>query len=669
MIDDIAHFEGRLGKVCGPARSGKTEALVRRCVAIAEQGVNPESVLVEVSSAVAAQAFRRRLRTACSSDNAEYAEKVRIVTAIDACIEVLDGDDARAATGRSPRLLTAAEYNFFLEDMKTLGQPVRRLRKMLEFFYDRWSMLEDEQEWLEPGEESKARAHAASLLEAHDAMLVQEAAYVCARFLQDDAGSAARGSYEYVLCDDYQNLSRAEQTCMCLLAEKQLIVAGNPNQQVAHRSGRSYARGFVEFDVHRRNVELFELDCVFGPAGVAAFADALCGCSSMDASLVSRSNRSLDSTFLHGEQEKEAAQVMHVKWDTPEDELNGLTKYIRALVDAAPEGGESGICVVAPNRRWARMLQRMLEKRGFAASCAPASGGIGGDPRKLEKSHALIARTKLALLADEGDVVTWRCWCGFGNHLTNSDAWASLIAYAQERNMGLLDVLQNLNHDITELGCEPFLRAGALAQRYESGREFIDQNKGRKGFALLRAVGAEGLVEFEDVRARMQGDETAHVLESMLRAWESDSCYPDDSRIVRIASYESMTGMEADWVFFVAAIDGFIPVRDAFELVSTDEKRIELTDEQRRLFYNAVSKGRRHVVISHFAKAPLELAEASKMQVIRVRAEGSFDCKSSSESVSGRVAVLRPSIFLREAGAACPVSTGGQALLASLGLN
>ena len=61
MIETIASFDGRIAKVQGPARSGKTEALVRRCACLVRGGAAPETILVETSSAAAAQAFRRRL--------------------------------------------------------------------------------------------------------------------------------------------------------------------------------------------------------------------------------------------------------------------------------------------------------------------------------------------------------------------------------------------------------------------------------------------------------------------------------------------------------------------------------------------------------------------------------------------------------------------------------
>ena len=84
-----------------------------------------------------------------------------------------------------------------------------------------------------------------------------------------------------------------------------------------------------------------------------------------------------------------------------------------------------------------------------------------------------------------------------------------------------------------------------------------------------------------------------------------------------------------------------------------------------------MSKELNHLVVSYFAKASLELAEQSKMQVVRVRAEeqGLSDKEGLKGLASNRVAIVRPSMFLTEAGDARPGSIGGQALLAQFGLN
>ena len=63
-------------------------------------------------------------------------------------------------------------------------------------------------------------------------------------------------------------------------------------------------------------------------------------------------------------------------------------------------------------------------------------------------------------------------------------------------------------------------------------------------------------------------------------------------------------------------------------------------------------------MFSTFSRAPLELAERTKMQVARVRMED-----------SERIATLRPTCFIAEAGAAAPITLGGQTLLADLGMD
>lgn len=123
MIETIASFDGASPRCKDLREAARPKALVRRCACLVRGGAAPETILVETSSAAAAQAFRRRLRRAIGPDLQHAADDVHVRTALETCVAVLDAPAARAATGRVPRLLNDAEYNFFLEDMKTLGQP------------------------------------------------------------------------------------------------------------------------------------------------------------------------------------------------------------------------------------------------------------------------------------------------------------------------------------------------------------------------------------------------------------------------------------------------------------------------------------------------------------------------------------------------------------------
>ena len=67
----------------------------------------------------------------------------------------------------------------------------------------------------------------------------------------------------------------AQQTCLCLLARDQLIVAGNPDETVRVATSFPAPEGFATFDTLRRNVTVFTLDTAFGNPNVTAFCDAV----------------------------------------------------------------------------------------------------------------------------------------------------------------------------------------------------------------------------------------------------------------------------------------------------------------------------------------------------------------------------------------------------------
>ena len=245
MIDTIAAFDGRLAKVEGAERSGKTQALVAHCAHLIQNGEAPASILVAVTNAFAAQAFRKRLRRALPANLIGAALSVRVCTALDAAVSVLDEPAAREATGRVPRILNSAEYNFFLEDLKTIGEHPRKLRSMLGFLDRKMAGYEPREEWNAGTAADSLLAYATRILKLRGAMLAGEVPMLAADFLKSDAGEGARGGFAYVLADDFQNFSHAEQTVLCLLADKQIMVTGNPNQMMSKRGNHPYIEGFL----------------------------------------------------------------------------------------------------------------------------------------------------------------------------------------------------------------------------------------------------------------------------------------------------------------------------------------------------------------------------------------------------------------------------------------
>lgn len=647
QIAAIAAFEGRIAKVEGPARSGKTEALLRRAAAAVAAGCAPEDILIETTTAEGARVARRRLVDALAAagveDGEDVAGRITVACAQQVCLTVLETPEARAATGRAPRVLAPFEYNFFLEDMKTLGTPARRLRSELAHFKRQWCALAPEEDWA-VGEEKDALDLAHRLLGATNAMLEDEVAYLCGLYLQSDAGTGARQQFALVLADGFQNLSAAQQTCLCLLARDQLIVAGNPDETVGAATSCPSPEGFATFDTLRRNVATFTLDTAFGNPNVTAFCDAVARAGNGEALAADR-------------REGTIRDIATVKWNAPEEEFNGLTRYLFAENTADPETVEADLCVVVPNKQWAVAFERMLAKRGFTVSSLGFER-LAGDPRDMSRARALVAYTSLNLLADPKDLFAWRAWVGFGNYLTYSDGWHFLLEWCDEHGAGVLEALEAAAAARAAGDDEPFPRAERLSERYEAGREMIAAHAGRRGHNLLAALGADKLPDFAALADALAGDEDAATLYAMMRKTQFFPTHRANVRAVRVSSYEQLCGCGYRALYVAGCVDGFMPARDAFEVVSTDADRARVRERDRRAFAAGAAKAEDTLLFSTFSRAPLELAERTKMQVARVRMED-----------GERIAQVRPTCFLEEAGAAAPITLGGQALLADLGID
>ena len=640
-IIEIATCDDRTIKVAGAVSCGKTQSLINRCVVLLEKGVSPDQILVTTATSFAAQAFRKRLAASLPANDAALAQHVTVCTALQAIMATLALPEARSFTGRTGRLMSDFEYNFLLEDMKTLGQSRRELRSMLRYFYRNWANLTPEEEWYY-GDTISVCGKLQGMCALLGAISKYEAPYLCANFLLSDEGEPFRGAYEYVFCDDYQNLSRAEQTALCLHAKAQLIVAGNQGQLGTTGSDFPHVEGFQKFEALRRNVTVFTLDRPFGNGTIQKMAQALAAEDGVQA-----------SSFAAGD-----ACVQRIKWTDPQDELMGITKVLRDQFNKDKSLNERDVCFLAPNKRFARMYQKALDARGFKTSLSGFGSGFGGDPRMAKTCPALVAYVKLNLIARPHDAMAWRAWCGFDDALCNSQSFDGLYAYAGKHDRGVMECLEEVSANILAGSADPFLRAGVLAKRYQEGMQIIEGNAARRGFNLLKAVGASGLAEFKELEGTIIGSESANELFALAERSVFSPALCEHPGTINIVSYANMPGISFDNIIAVALVDGYMPKRDAFEVVSTPEDRQAIMDSQRRALYGALGKARKSLILSYFTKCDLELAERTKMQVSRIRSEE-----------GQRIAMSRPSCFFTEMEQECPRTISGQTYLAQRNLN
>ena len=343
----------------------------------------------------------------------------------------------------------------------------------------------------------------------------------------------------------------------------------------------------------------------------------------------------------HGEG---AAPVTVVKWETPNDELDGMARYIQAAVRRTRGALEPArICVVAPNRQWAAFAERALVHRRFEVSMPRARLGLSAGSQGAGTARALAAYNRLCLLADPRDAAAWRVWLGAGSAGLAARAWADLLRHAglavpgqmpAEDGARALDVLAALADPAA------FPGAAELIARRDEGLRFIRNKSGLKGYSLVDAVGADGLPEFEEALERLDADDHApELLKKQLDAFTRPS-FSTMRPAVRVATPQTLAASPDtfDLVWILACADGLM-----------EGPRIEAS------IAAAASRADAELVISFFSNVPADVAQKLGMRAVRTRTVG-----------GEQRAVVRPAPFLAAAGDAYPGTVGGQTLLAGL---
>ncbi len=628
VVRDALAVDTKFVKIAGGGGTGKTSALVKIAAKLCVQGANAEDILALCSTRSAADRFRNLLKK-------ELGEGAlpQVTTVAQYCVEILATSEAKAATGRVPRVLADFEERILMEDMKVCGLKPKRLREMLKFFYKEMSTLGDEKEdFILDYEESDVYETLLANLRLRNAVLAQELSGLAVKYVRDHAEEAAVACRRFVLVDDYQNLSVASQLLVEKLATEKLFITGAVNEQVASMEPYPAPEGFRKFDLTHEDVRVLTLtEALRTPNRITAMANSLAV------------NGGLSKRELVELTKDAPAEVNFVKWTHPNDEFIGIARYIKhRLEDTEHPIRANDIFVAVPNAVWGKAIGKVLSANHIKVDMVLSHHAIKGDPRTLDKSKDMQAFTRLNLAADPTDVAAWRNWCGIGDFLTNSNHWFRLEKYAQEFNVDVLEAL-----DRAELLTEEELFPGAniLVARYREGKKFIAKTAGKQGFSLLNLcapdVGEVPPQGFMNLLEPVEGNESA--AEFLDRAWGRMESRFTDVEAVRIGMMEMSCGLEFDTVIFAGAIEGFYPALETMGVENDDIRNEEIRKQERQEWYAAMTKARRAFVASTVAKDEANTASALGMHVHRIRME---DGKS--------MAILAPTPYLEEMGAEAP---------------
>ena len=618
----------------GGVGCGKTTALIARAATLLEDGAVPKDIMVLAATPDAARVLAARLTEAAG----ERGSAIEVTCAREVALGLLASEEGRAFSGRAGRLVTPVELGFIMEDMKTSGLKQRRLREMLKFFYRNWTELaggaDDNDRWLIPGEEADTHALLKDILRFTGGILEPEASAMAVRFLLACPEVLASVQRAHVLVDDYQMHSRASQHLANLLARDSVIVAADPAAVVEVFDSYPYGEGIGEFTQANEGCERIVLNESHTCAAAARAA--------------SRLRASLDAGAAPSDTETEDASFTALEAADPVAEMAAVADAVQAALEAGTN--PSSIYILAFHPAWERYIARALEARGIAAALPIRGRVAAGDYRDLDRCAPARLLTALALVADPTDALAWRAWCGFGDYLANSAAFADMRAEGETQGKGLVAKLEKVSVAAPEEGF-PGTGIGRILDAYRAGRALVERLQGLEGNELIGALADALDLSAEERERTVQ-------LASALTAPEPGVNAPSDARAmiararqrmnapvfetteghVLIGDSAHLTGLTPATLVLCGFVNGFFPIRDYFDATVTtpDKQKLVRATDTRRL-YAAAGKATQRLAASWFTSIGLVEAETLKLEIGRVKLRR-----------GERIAVTAPSIYLAD---------------------
>ncbi|MCY4672679.1 MAG: ATP-dependent helicase [Bacteroidetes bacterium] len=618
----------RLRIVAGPG-TGKSYALKRRVSRLLEKGQPAERILAVTFTRTAAADLVSDLHAL----NAPDCEQIKVCTLHAFCFSLLNRQGVLPHSGRvlRPLMVFTKSGSLQFEGAAMLSDLIkqgnfghkRACTKRIRAFEAAWARRPSESPgWADNPIDQSFHRELISWLEFHRSILIGELVPLTLDFLRHNPTCDALRAFDHVLVDEYQDLNLAEQALVEYLSGLgDSVIVGDPNQSIygfkyAHPEGIS-----LYHEVHRNVTDETLAECRRCPTLVVELANSLI-----------KENRYVDRHLLLQPRSANRRGKVHiVQWCNQEKEAQGIASFVTHLVrkEGVPK---RDILILCPYRQMGYRIRDLIRDMGISVHSFYHEEAL--EEKAAQRSLAL-----LTLLHDRKDRVALRWWLGSESstdHLARS--YARLRSYCEENDDAPFDALERIDQgDVT------VAYVGSLVKRYRNLRDQLAQlselpvgqlvadlfPEDEPTLSVLGELARQGAAEARDV-----GDIFRYVSEK-IRHPEAPA-----GEFARVMSLHKSKGLTSRVVVVSGCAEGLIPFQSPASDVQSKREQLE---EQRRLFYVAITRTTERLILSSFMEIPYGEARRSGIQV-------------KSAGRMGRTIATR---FLRELGSSAPRAVEG----------
>jgi superfamily I DNA/RNA helicase len=557
----------RLRVVAGPG-TGKSFAMKRRVARLLESGVEASSILPVTFTRVAAEDLHREL----VGMNVHGCHELEGRTLHSLAFKVLMSVHALAATGRTARPLNEFEIQPLLADLSGMHGGKRNVKKRIKAFEAAWARLQsDEPGYVQSAEDAALEGDLIEWLRFHRSMLIGEAIPLVYHYLRNNPAAPICSEFSHILVDEFQDLNKAEQGVLQLLAANaEVCIVGDDDQSI-YRFKHAHPDGIRQWLIVNAGAADLELaECRRCPTRVVVMANAL---------IAHNQDRPVPRA-LNPRPQNGPGDVDVVQYNALGDEVGGVVGIIEGLVAAGTPPGD--ILVLAQRSVIGTPIYSSLVECGVPTRSYYAES-------ELDAEEAQTRFAMLKLYVDREDRVALRWLLGLHSNDWRTKPYQRLRAHCEGAGVSPWQALDQLAACIIAI---PY--TNTLVEQFEQIRAELARLEARPSLAeVIDDLLPEGNDSVRDLRALAlqtlevaDGDRGEFLAE--LTSLIAKPEVPTEVSDVRIMSLHKSKGLSSPVTIIAGCVQGLLPRLPDADL-SAVERRAQM-EEQRRLFYVGITR-------------------------------------------------------------------------------
>jgi len=586
-----------------------------------EQGIPPKSILAVSFTRTAVKDLREQL----AKLGIAGVEDVHATTLHSQCFSILLAEAVFQITNRRPRPLLSHEIDELINDLRRQFGGKKKVKRLIEAYEAAWARLQYEIAG-SPKTEEDLRFESSLLdwLRYHQAMLIGELIPITLRFIQNNPHSPVLPAFHAVLADEYQDLNKADQALVEVLASQgDLTVIGDENQSI-YRFRHANPEGILVFpSQHPGTTALVIEECWRCPPNIVKMSNALIG---------------YDPTArvepLKSQPGRLPATVYILQHATAEDEADALAAYIDHYLAERPDLPPGQVLVLSPRRIFGNLIRDALILRHRNAMSFFWEDALDTDV--AAEGYCL-----LTLSIEPSDRAAYRAWLGIGSLDGNSAGYRRVREHAEANDVEPREVCEKLARGEVQI---PY--CARVLQRHNQLEARLAPLVGLEGQALVDVLWSPQSLEARTIRTAAQAialtEPAPTDLLGRLREVITQPELPDSSsEVIRIMSLHKSKGLTAQLVVVAGCVAGAIPTVDKKQPIVEQDASLK---EQRRLFYVAITRPRDALILSSVVRLPLATALQANIPPVGIfKQDGETYARLAASPLLGELGPEAPS--------------------------